>query len=42
MTYAADYERSLAAEPSLESAVALVDAMHDLVRPDDRMCACCV
>jgi hypothetical protein len=26
MTYAADYERSLAAEPSLRSAVALVDA----------------
>ena len=38
----ADYHRALNAEPRLQPAVALVDALTVLVRPSDRVCAGCV
>ncbi|MFC8517495.1 hypothetical protein [Streptomyces sp. NPDC057257] len=38
----ADYERALAAEPQLQAVVTTVDALCELVRPEDRMCSGCV
>ena len=42
VTRAADYERAVAAERRLRPVVAIVDALVELVRPEDRMCSSCV